>query len=100
MTALRWCDSCSAKSIGSRPPTPAPRLLRQLFAGLPPHHVLGVPIGPVLICRADAFLVLAMGVGRAPKGARQIACGSERSQTGINAPGKPGCNLLEQPDVA
>src|SRR5580658_2452690 len=76
------------------------RSTRKLFAGLLPHHVLGVPIGPILICCADALLVLAMSGGGAPKRARQVACGPERSCARVDASGKSGRNLLEQPDVA
>jgi hypothetical protein len=35
--------------------------LRQLFAGLLAHHILGVPVGPVRISLAGALLVLPVG---------------------------------------
>jgi hypothetical protein len=49
------------------------RSLRQLFAGLLAHHVLGVPVWPVLVALpAGTFLVLAVGRRRTPKCTRQI----------------------------
>src|SRR5271155_1057247 len=74
--------------------------LRRLFAGLLRHHVRGVPIGPVLVALPGAFLVLAVGGLGTPKRARQVACGAERSRRGIDAPWKPGGDLLQQPAVA
>src|SRR6266540_3471167 len=72
----------------------------QFLAGLLAHHVVGVPVGPVRVCRADALLVLAVGGRRAPHRARQVACGAERSRGRVDAPGKPGGDFLEQPAVA
>jgi len=40
------------------------------------------------------------GGRRAPKGARQLACGVERSRASADATGKPRCDLLEHPAVA
>ena len=48
----------------------------------------------------DALLVLAVGGLRTPKRARQVACGRERSLAGVDAPGKPGRDLLQQPAIA
>jgi hypothetical protein len=46
------------------------------------------------------LLVLAVGGRRTPKRARQVACGAERSRGRVDAPGKPGRDLLQQPAVA
>jgi hypothetical protein len=45
------------------------------------------------------LLVLAVGDRRTPKRALQVACGAERSRARVDVPGKPGRDLLEQPDV-
>ena len=44
--------------------------------------------------------MLAVGGRRAPKRARQIDDGAERSRGRVDAPGKPGRDLLQQPAVA
>src|ERR1700735_4617485 len=74
--------------------------LRQVFAGLLAHHVFGVPVGPVRIGGADAFLVLAVSGGSATHGVGQILRRSERRRRLVNAAGQPGGDLLEQPTVS
>ena len=64
------------------------------------HHVRGVPVGPVRVSLSGALLVLAVGGLRAPHRVRQVAGGAERSRGGVDAPGKPGRDLLQQPAVA
>ncbi len=65
------------------------------------HHVLGVPVGPVRISRADALLMLTVGGRRAPHRARQVARRPKRRRGSVEAPrGKPGRDFLEQPAVA
>ena len=74
--------------------------LRQLFPGLLRRHILGVPVGPVLVALPGALLVLAVGDLRTPQRARQVACRAERSPgSRINTPGQPGRDLLQQPPV-
>src|SRR4029077_7172211 len=51
-------------------------------------------------CLADAFLVRAVGGRRTPKRARQVACGAKRSCARVDAPWKPGGDLLQHPAVA
>src|SRR5207248_140812 len=76
------------------------RSLRQLRAGLLCDHVLGIPIRPVGVSLAGAFLVLAVSGLRTPKRAREIARRTERRCCGVDPTGKPRCDLLEQPAVA
>src|SRR6267378_4318853 len=77
------------------------RSLRRLFAGLLRHHVLGVPVGPVLVALPPgALLVLAVGGLGTPKCARQIVHRSESRRRGVDATGHPRRDLLEHPAVA
>src|SRR5271167_1365521 len=75
-------------------------LRQQLCPSLLRHHVLGVPVRPVLISLAESLLMLSVGSLRTPKRARQVACGAERSRSRVDAPRKPGRDLLQQPAVA
>src|SRR5271155_4642087 len=76
------------------------RSLRQLFAGLLGHHVGGVPVWPVRVALPNALLVLAVSGPRAPKRARQVACGAEGRRARFDAPGEPARDLLQLPAVA
>src|SRR6516162_11861048 len=53
---------------------------RQLFARLLSHHVGGVPVWPVRVALPNTLLVHAVSGLRAPKRARQVACGAEGSR--------------------
>src|SRR5207245_6843083 len=75
------------------------RSLRQLRAGLLCDHVLGVPIRPVGVSLAAAFLVLAVSGLRTPKRAREIARRTEPRCCGVDATGKPRRDFLEWPAV-
>ena len=48
-------------------------LSRQLLAGLLRHHVLGVPVRPVIMWSAGPLLVLAVRGRRAPERGREVA---------------------------
>jgi hypothetical protein len=74
--------------------------LRQFRAGLLGDHVLGVPIRPVHVSFAGAFLMLTMRDLRAPKRARQIDRGTECRRRGIDPPGKSRRDFLQQPAVS
>jgi hypothetical protein len=69
-----------------------------LFAGLLPHHVLGVPVGPVRVCLTDPLLVLT--VRRTTKRLSQIARGGERRRGRVDPAGEPRRDLLQEPAVA
>src|SRR5206468_8548506 len=76
-----------------------PRSLRQLRAGLFSDHVLGVPIWPVRVSLAGAFLMFAVSCLRPPKRARQIARRTEHRCCGIDPARKTRRDFLEQPAV-
>src|ERR1700704_1868987 len=76
------------------------RSLRQLFAGLLARHVLGIPVRPIRIRRADAVLVLAMRGRRTAKRAREIVRRREGRACGVYATGQPRRDFLKQPAVA
>ena len=76
------------------------RLLRQLFARLLAHHVLGVPIWPVRVGLPDALLVLAVRGGGAPKCARQVIPRRKGRRRGVDTTGQPLRDFLQQPAVA
>ena len=63
------------------------------------HHVLGVPVGPVLVRLAGARLVLAVRGRRAPQRLGQVGRGGVRRVAG-DAAGQAGRDLLQQPAVA
>ena len=73
---------------------------RQLLAGLLRDHVLGVPVGPVLVGLARARLVLAVRGGRAPQRARQVARPRRTPSSRVDPAGQPRRDLLQQPAVA
>src|SRR5580698_8248530 len=74
--------------------------LRQIFAGLLRHHILGVPVGPAHVALTSSFLVLAMGGLRTPQRARKVVRRGESSLGAVDAPRKPSRALLQQPPVA
>jgi hypothetical protein len=76
--------------------TPA-ALLRQLHPAGLRRHVRGIPLGPVCILLPDAFLMLAVGCRRTSHGAGHVTYRAERSRTGVNEPGKPCGDLLQNP---
>jgi hypothetical protein len=63
--------------------------LWQLFARQLRDHELGVTVRPVRIRVADAPFVLA-----------RSSCGAKDSRGSVDAPGKPGRDLLHQPAAA
>jgi hypothetical protein len=73
--------------------------LRQLFASLLAHQVLGVPLRPVLVAVPHTFFVLSVSRFRTAKRARQIVRRGVCSATS-HTPGQPRRNLLQQPAVA
>ncbi|MGC1297865.1 MAG: hypothetical protein WA869_22770 [Alloacidobacterium sp.] len=76
------------------------RLLRQLFARLLAHHVLGVPIWPVRVGLPDALLVLDVRGRGASKCARQVVRRRKGRRRGVDATGQPLRDFLQQPAVA
>src|SRR6266436_9965050 len=74
--------------------------LRQLFAGLLAHHVLGVPVRPVRVGLPRPRLVLPVRGRRTPKRARQIVRRRKGRRRGVDATGQPRRDFLEQPAVA
>src|ERR1700730_11763970 len=74
--------------------------LRQLRPSLLRHHVLGVPVGPVRVRRANALLMLSVRHRRAPHRVRQVVRRSEARRRGIYDAGQPRRDFLEQPAVA
>jgi hypothetical protein len=46
--------------------------LRQFFAGPFFHQILGIPVGPIRVCLADAPLVFAVGGRSTPKRAGEV----------------------------
>src|SRR5262245_55208492 len=75
-------------------------LRREISAGLFGDHVCRIPVRPVRVGLAGALLMPAMGGGRPPKGAREVACGAERRLGWIDAAGEASRDLLEHPAVA
>src|SRR5829696_6490 len=74
---------------------------RQLPAGLLRYHVLGIPVGPVLIpLTTHAGLVLAVGSRRPPHRAGQVRDGREARRARVDPAGEAGRDLLQQPLVA
>ena len=74
---------------------------RQLPASLLAHHIIGVPVGPVVVVLADAFLMLAMGSRpRASARGREIGRGCECRLFRVDSSGQPRGDLLEQPAIA
>jgi hypothetical protein len=74
--------------------------LRQLSASLLRHHVRRVPVGPVRIALPGTLFVLSVGGLRAPKRTCQIAHRCEGRRRGVDTPGQPRRDLLQQPAVA
>src|SRR6185369_5964806 len=65
------------------------------------RSVRGVPLWPVRIpSLAEPGLVLPVGGLGTPERLRQIVRGREARHTGVDAPGQPRRDLLEQPPVA
>src|SRR4029434_5376329 len=75
------------------------RSLRQLFAGLLLHHVLGIPLRPVRIALPGALLVLAMCGLRTPQRTRQIRRGCECCLSRVDPAGQSRRDLLPQPAI-
>ncbi|MEY2538895.1 MAG: hypothetical protein QOG67_2635, partial [Verrucomicrobiota bacterium] len=75
------------------------RLLRQLFARLLAHQVLGVPIWPVRVGLPDALLVLAVRGRGAPKCTRQVVRRRKSRRRGVDATGQPLRDFLQLPAV-
>jgi hypothetical protein len=69
--------------------------LRQFSAGLFRYHVFRVPIGPVRVSFAGAFLMLTMRGFRTAKRASQIACRTERCRRRIDSAWKSRRDFLE-----
>src|SRR5262249_55236858 len=76
------------------------RSQRQLCAGLLRHHVGRVPVRPVRVALTGAPLMLAVGSFRAPHRACQTRRRREYHLGGVDPPGQPRRDLLQQPAVA
>ena len=64
-------------------------------------HVGGIPVGPVFITLSSvAGFVLSMGDGGAAHGGGQISDRGEAGDSGVDAAGEAGGDLLEEPAVA
>src|SRR3954452_9275953 len=72
---------------------------RQLRAGLLGDYIGGVPLGPLGVTLPGPALVLAVRSLGAPEGGGQIGRGGEGRRPRIEAAGKPGGDLLQQPAV-
>jgi hypothetical protein len=74
--------------------TRSSRSLRQLFAGLLAHHVLGIPVRPVRVGLPRPRLVLPVRGRRTPKRARQIVRRREGRGRGVDATRQPRRDFL------
>jgi len=68
--------------------------LRQLLAVLFAHHVLGIPVRPVLVGLPNSRLVLSVCGGRTPQRARKVARRREGRRPRIEATRYPSGDLL------
>ena len=64
------------------------------------HHVLGVPVRPVRVGLAGALLVLAVRAAARRSALARSAAEANVVSVGVDAPGQPRRDLLEQPAVA